>query len=174
MLERFAIAKQKNREGNIQTFLIIITAAGDTNIINEKSSDRGFTALHMAVTRDKENKRLISALLKHPKIDINVQDANGWTPLHHACQRGFWMAVSALHCGDFCCVNSDEDSPLHLAVSNQHTRIFEELAESEAFQTRYKNDPTFTEVKVMHNLKYFSFISFCSRIQMETPYCIQQ
>ena len=128
----------------------------------------------MAVTGDKENERLVSALLKHPKIGMNVQDANGWTPLHHTCQQGFWMAVSALQHADFCCVNSDEDSPLHLAVSNHHTKIFEELAESEAFQTRYANNPTFIEVKVMHNLKCFSFICFCSRIQMETPYCIQQ
>ena len=106
----------------------------------------------MAVMGDEENERLISALLKHLRIGKNVQDANGWTPLHHACQRGFWMAVSALQCADFCCVNSDEDSPLHLAVSNQHTKIFEELAESEAFQMRYVNNPIFTEVKVMHNL----------------------
>ena len=107
----------------------------------------------MAVMGDEENERLISALLKHPRIGINVQDANGWTPLHHACQRGFSRAVSALQCADFCCVNSDGDSPLHLAVSKQHTNIFEELEKSEAFRTRYANDPIFTEVKVMHNVK---------------------
>ena len=106
----------------------------------------------MAVTADKENERLISVLLKHPRIGINVQDANGWTPLHHACQRGFLRVVSALQHADFCCVNNDEDSPLHLAVSNQHTKIFDYLAECEAFQKEYVNNSIFTEVKVMHNV----------------------
>ena len=119
----------------------------DAVIVNEKSSDQRLTALHLTVMGETDDDRLVSALLKHPRIDVNVCDGEDRTPLHHACQRGFSKAVSALNLADFCSLDCDGDSPLHLAASNQCTAIFDALSQCETFRTRCTNDPSFTKLK---------------------------
>ena len=94
--------------------------AAKADIVNERSKDHEqATALHLAVKGDSDNDGLVSTLLQHLKIDTNIQDAEKWSPLHHACQRGFSKSVLALHCADFCCLDNEGDSPLHLAASYQ-------------------------------------------------------
>lgn len=125
----------------------------DADIVNGKSNGQEFTALHLAVRSDIDNDRLVSLLLQHPKIDVNAADADDWTPLHHACHRGFTKTVVALLNADFCHLNHEGDSPLHLAASNQHTAIFSDLYECEPFSKRYCGNPEFLGLKVC-NRKY--------------------
>lgn len=93
---------------------------------------------------------LVMHVLKHPNIDVNVTDADDWTPLHHACHRGLTNTVMALHLrnADFCCLNYEENSPLHIAASNQHTAIFSALNDCEPFCEKYGGNPKFLDLKV--------------------------
>ena len=117
--------------------------------MNEKStSGQEFTALHFAVRSDNDNDALVNLLLQHPLIDINVMDADDWTPLHHACHRGFYKTVVALQNADFCRLNHEGDSPLHLAASSHHITIFSKLKECESFCTKYCESPEFLGLKV--------------------------
>ena len=116
--------------------------------MNGSSNDQEYTALHLAVRGDTDSDRLVSVLLEHPQIDMNVKDSDDWTPLHHACHRGFCRTVVALQNADFCCLNHEGDSPLHLAASNQHFDIFSALFECKSFRERYRGNPKFLAVKV--------------------------
>ena len=101
---------------------------------------------------DTDNERLVSALVHHPKIDLNVRDSDDWTPLHHACHRGLCKSVIVLQDAQFCCLNYERDSPLHLAAANQHSDIFAALYESESFRTKYVGNPEFLEMKVSKSI----------------------
>jgi ankyrin repeat protein len=120
----------------------------DSDSVNGKStSGQEFTALHLAVRCDSDNDALVTLLLQHPQIDINVTDADDWTPLHHACHRGFYKTVVALQNADFCRINHEGDSPLHLAASSHYTTIFSELRECESFCKKYSKKPEFLGLK---------------------------
>ena len=140
--------------------------------MNDKSKDEGVTALHIAARHTVENEKLFRCLLGHPHIDVNAQSRDKWTPLHYLCQRGFARSVSCLHYGHFCCLNEEGDSPLHLAAANHHYSIFTVLSETNSFQTRYKDDPAFTEMKVIPPSQSFNFEViihiFFYRMQRET------
>ena len=131
--------------------------------MNGRSKGYGFTALHLAVQDDDDNDQLVSALMRHPRIDVNVRDADGRTPLHHVCQRGLCKTVVTLQNVDFCCHNIGGYSPLHLAASNHHSALFSALSECESFKERYTGSPEFLGVRVRIsniivsniNLKYF-------------------
>ena len=139
--------------------------------MNDTSKDQGLTALHIIVRGETDNERLVSTLLNHPRINVNVQDGEKWTALHHLCQRGFPGAVLSLQTADFCCLNQEGDSPLHLAAANLHSNIFSRLAECESFKTRYRNNPCFTELKVITKFTKCYAISLC-RMPRETHFCI--
>ena len=126
------------------------TFLGDAVTVNDKSKDEGVTALEIAARHRVENEQLFHCLLAHPHIDVNVQSSDKWTPLHYLCQRGFARSVSCLRYANFCCLNEEGDSPLHLAAANHHFAIFTVLSEIDSFQARYKDDPAFTEMKVIH------------------------
>ncbi|CAI8040068.1 Transient receptor potential cation channel subfamily A member 1 homolog [Geodia barretti] len=119
----------------------------DSECINEKSKEKEFTALHLAVRGDNENDRLVLALLRHPKVELDVKDSDDWTPLHHACYRGFCNIVIALQNANFCCLNHEGDSPLHIAAANQHTAIFTALSQCQTFKETYAGNRVFLEAK---------------------------
>ena len=133
----------------------------DSQFVNGISKAEGFTALHLAVQGETDNDRLVSVLLQHRHIDVDARDADEWTPLHHACYRGFYRTVVALQNADFCCRNHEGDSPLHLAASNRHFTTFSVLSKCEAFRERYQGNNDFLDLKVciilLHHVKY-SFI----------------
>ena len=119
----------------------------DSDTVNSKASKNPkYTALHMAVRSGKLS--LVTQLLQHPRIDVNVTDADNSTPLHHACRRGFTEIVLALVNANFCCRNRKGYPPLHLAAANQHTSVFTALLECEPFCARYCHNPDFLGLKV--------------------------
>ena len=136
----------------LQNFTINEYAAefltADSQCVNGRSKAEGLTALHLAVQGETDNDRLVSVLLQHRHIDVDARDADEWTPLHHACYRGFYRTVVALQNANFCYRNHEGDSPLHLAASNQHSAIFSALFECKAFKEKYCGNSDFIEVKV--------------------------
>lgn len=52
-----------------------------------KKMDNHQTLLHVAVAHMKGYKNIVEALLKNNKINVDVVDFKGWTPLHYASER---------------------------------------------------------------------------------------
>lgn len=119
----------------------------DATTVNGKTvNSQEFTALHMVTQGGHLN--LVNTLLQHPLIDVNVTDSGNCTPLHHACYHGYTGIVMALHDANFCCTNQEGDSPLHLAISNQHIGIFSALKECDPFSEKYARNPQFIQLQV--------------------------
>ena len=145
---------QKQNHSVYGPFPCTLNISVDSESVNAKSKDQEFTALHLAVRGDMDNDKLVSALLRHPKIERDVRDSDDWTPLHHACHRGLINSVLALQNANFCCVNYEGDSPLHLAAANQHAAIFSALSKCESFRKKYVGNPELLEAKVS-KIKYW-------------------
>lgn len=45
-----------------------------------------FSLLHLAASQD--NTTVLEYLIKYLQFDINIQNKNGWTPLHCAARKG--------------------------------------------------------------------------------------
>ena len=84
----------------------------------------------------------VKILIHHPHIQLDVQDAEGLTPLHHACTHGFADIVLSLRDADFCIANTEGDFPLHLAASEYKTSVFSALKQDQVF-----NDKCITSTK---------------------------
>ena len=54
----------------------------------------------------------------------------------------------ALQNANFCCLNHEGDSPLHIAAANQHTAIFTALSQCQTFKETYAGNRVFLEAKV--------------------------
>lgn len=79
------VACKEGRFKNVREFVKIL-ANNDINIYNNKNQ----TALHAAVKN--RNPKCVREVLEHENIDVNIQDIDGFTPLHIAAQ------VSNLEC----------------------------------------------------------------------------
>ena len=65
----------------------------------------------------------VRKLVKSGKCDINCTDSSGWTPLHHACNRGSFYFVEKLIAEfktDINCADSNGQTPLHHACREGH------------------------------------------------------
>ena len=85
------------------------------------------------------NVDLVNTLLSHSNITVDSKDHNEWTPLHHACAKGFVQIVIAL-CNKeakFCTANKDGDYPLHLAAAHNHVAVFSSLKNHQHFTQIY-------------------------------------
>ena len=53
-----------------------------------------------------------------PCLDLNIQDANGWTPLHHAVKNNALAAIEFLldYGVDDVRLNKQHEAPIHLTV----------------------------------------------------------
>jgi ankyrin repeat protein len=51
-------------------------------------------------------------------VDLNIEDKNGWTPLHHAVRNNALSAIEFLldNGVDDVRLNGQEEAPIHLAV----------------------------------------------------------
>ncbi|KAK3794511.1 hypothetical protein RRG08_003662 [Elysia crispata] len=59
-----------------------------------KRNHKGETVLHTACI--KNNVELLEEILSQPNVEVNIQDAIGWTPLHEACNHGNLRCVELL------------------------------------------------------------------------------
>jgi len=84
-------------------------------------------------------------------IDPNIQDVNGWTPLHHAAWEGHLNVVKLLleHGANPNVQDNDGETPLHSAVKGCHVDVARVLLDHGA-------DPTIRDNKGRTPLDYGS------------------
>lgn len=118
----------------LSIYILIFPVA---NIVNAQGSEEKLTPLHMAVCSG--DIELVQVLLDHPHINVDSIDLNMWTPLHHACSKGFSDIVIALYDkgANFCNPNKDGDYPLHLAAAHNHVVVFSSLMDHQPFKQMY-------------------------------------
>ena len=88
------------------------------------------TALHIAAARGYVN---IVDLLLDSGATADACDSNGFTPFYFACQNGHEDVVKQFSASDVDKVYGDNsETVLHVAVSNQHTRIIRLLLDRKA------------------------------------------
>lgn len=98
---------------------------GNGEDVNDRISIFGTTPLQEAVgTKKPGNIPIIKTLLDY-NADVNLEDYNGWTPLHHAAKKGdLETCVELIQNGAY--VNAYSTSmktPLHLAAFYNHPEI---------------------------------------------------
>ena len=83
--------------------------------------ENGYSALHFAIA--KNSHRVVSLLLDTPRINIQVKDKKGFTPLHSACKYGF-DKISEFLIEEFppeilLCHSDLNEFPVHVACRNK-------------------------------------------------------
>ena len=78
----------------------------------------------------------VTKLIVIGKVDTNVKDVNGWTPLHHACIRGY-SGIAQLLLGSGAIIEpltNDRRSPLELAKIAGHGNVMTVLRKALSMQ----------------------------------------
>ncbi len=79
------------RNDEIQTFALLLENGYRQD---GPLDEEGLTLLHQVALWD--SSVLVQKVLDTQDIDVNVKDVNGWTPLHHAVNKGRYDACVAL------------------------------------------------------------------------------
>lgn len=80
-------------KGNVEIFDLLAQYGADTNL---RASEKQYDPLSLAIKEAKKNKLPTVAFLLHYVQDVNLQDRNGNTPLHHAIDEGEWDIAKLL------------------------------------------------------------------------------
>lgn len=88
------------RAGNPEVVKLLLDNSADPN----KQNHRGSTALHIACflaspssnSAEESYVKIAALLLSHKESNVDIQDVNGYTALHIACQRGCNAMVELL------------------------------------------------------------------------------
>ena len=110
----------------------------------------GWTALHAASTYGHDS--IVSILLAHPDIDVNLKDRYGRTPFWHACWNGRTSCVRLLLEDQRVKVHEPDNkqNPLWRAADNAHLDIIKwwiasgremDLDEPEDWKTDKRKEP---------------------------------
>lgn len=77
------------------------------------------------------HKSIVQIFLKKGDVDVNKRDAEGNTPLYHACLKGFRDIVSLLlDCdADVSVANNSSETPLHAAAKSGNKEIIGKLVQ---------------------------------------------
>ncbi|CAF1429668.1 unnamed protein product [Adineta ricciae] len=98
--------------GNVQEFESLVQ--NDSSKLTNFSS-AGLCAAHSAAAH---NQVTILLLIVQYNGDLNIEDRNGWTPLHYAVRNNALNAIEFLldNGADDSRLNQQQDAPIHLAV----------------------------------------------------------
>ncbi len=123
--------------GNLNAVKQLLLRIQNPNIDIE--TDGGKVRALLKATQDQDG-TLLRLLLTHPKIDLNVRDASGKTPLHLAVEQGNDLVARALFAGkrqpDPDTVSKDGETPLGFSVRNGRSRLAKLLLDQGATFSR--------------------------------------
>ncbi|KAL7920278.1 putative ankyrin repeat protein [Trichoderma austrokoningii] len=106
-----SVLRSARDESNFIDIIQVLVEAGVSPLAKNK---KGETALHVV-----KSMKILERILESPlfrELDINQQDANGLTPMHHAIDIGEITAARFLRAGaDPTIVTTNDLSPLHIA-----------------------------------------------------------
>ena len=111
------LAAQNNYADAVKALL---RAQGVVIVVNAVGADN-YTSLHIAAERGHQN--VVTALLTHSNIKVNLKNKTGQAPLHIAAIYGHAAVVQVLLNHGQIDVNEkdpDQQAPLHLAAENGH------------------------------------------------------
>lgn len=93
------------------------------SLLNQKDAD-GKTPLHKAVWGDPKPE--IVDLLLQQRVDPNIRNHYGYTPLHWAAKHGHLESIKLLlaHQTDYTILNTNGDTPLDLAIKWGQDEVF--------------------------------------------------
>ncbi|WP_300721395.1 ankyrin repeat domain-containing protein, partial [uncultured Brachyspira sp.] len=98
--------------------------------INTSKKDENIMNILLIWAVKHKNKKIVQLLLKQPGIDVNINDNNGYTPLHLAVDEKNMKMIRLLLSQPGINMNAKDnngDTPLHLAVVNGRMDIIREL-----------------------------------------------
>lgn len=73
---------------------LLLRAGADASGVMASSNDAFTTPLHWAAQQG--NTRLVSMILRGRKVNVNLSNSDGWTPLQLAARRGSLQCVKLL------------------------------------------------------------------------------
>lgn len=101
------------------------------NKIDERLSIFGEAPIHKAVLsgESETKKEALGAIVQECHADVNNIDANGWSPLHHACYIGDLGSTKFLieNGAKVNAFSNKNRTPLHFAAMNDHVEVVKEL-----------------------------------------------
>jgi len=74
------------KDGNVQGVKEILKNNPNLYVNWKNDNEDGSTALIIACYNDHDS--IVSILLAHPDIDVNLKDDEGWAPFNSACYHG--------------------------------------------------------------------------------------
>jgi ankyrin repeat protein len=96
----------------------------DGILVNDRVHD-GWNALMVAC--EVGSTSIVSALMKHPKIEVRIMRNNGYSALHQACLGGHneivQLLLPAMTTSFINLEGKDNQTPLSLAVWNNHSDV---------------------------------------------------
>ena len=118
---------EASEEGDNQTISLLINCGQD---INAKKTIFGVTPLYNSILYcSKSNSIDPAKTLLQNGADINIQDVNGWTSLHKACEVGNMEMMELLLSKGASTTKASNKGwvPLHIAALHDHYQIIELL-----------------------------------------------
>lgn len=110
--------------------------------VNDRLTIFGATPLQKAIESDRMNKIPVMKTLLDYEADVNLEDYNGWTPLHHAAKKGDLEACVELiqNGANVNAYSTSMKTPLHLAAFFNHPEIVHLLVTTGANIEGISND----------------------------------
>ncbi|KAH9488093.1 Transient receptor putative cation channel sub A member 1 [Bulinus truncatus] len=184
LLKMGSIATTKNKEGQspfhfaarygrYTTCCRLLSSPYGPHLLNE-SDGEGLTALHIAAQNG--HARIVQLLLQRGAV-VN-RDHNDNTALHHASVNGWTSTlrtILSVHSNLIDAVNTEGDSPLHLAAKNGHTsavlylltmgaKIMYNTQHEAFFDCIVEHSYSEVAVAVINHERWDEILQACSRI----------
>jgi len=121
--EDFFIALQNDQ---VKVVSSLLSRGFDPNTVNLKAEPALLNALNVGALTSAD------ALIKHPKINVNVRNSHGETALMLACLKGH-VALAKLLISKQADINQPGWTPLHYAATGGHIELIQMLLEESAY-----------------------------------------
>lgn len=122
--------------------------------INSKLSIFNQAPIHKIIESSKQDKHLVLKKMLDLGADPNIQDSNGWTPLHYSAELGDFESVRILleNKAQIDCFSNNKKTPLHFAASHNFADIVKYILEKANFYNE-KNNYSLNKNDLLYNKK---------------------